>query len=123
VLLQATHFYEVVEYKMGWSNLLLRKQLFKAFDLEGHGDITFTEFCEGYSTMLRGTVPELQEFAWRVYHIQGDSNLLSLTDVSALIISAPFSPPSALLPLIILLLFLCSSAPLLCSHLSFFNTS
>ena len=81
-LLQATHFYEVVEYEMGWSNLLLRKQLFKAFDLEGHGDITFTEFCEGYSTMLRGTVPELQEFAWRVYHIQGDADLMSLTDVS-----------------------------------------
>ena len=80
--MQATHFYEVVEYEMGWSNLLLRKQLFKAFDLEGHGDITFTEFCEGYSTMLRGTVPELQEFAWRVYHIQGDADLMSLTDVS-----------------------------------------
>lgn len=66
---------------MGWSNLLLRKQLFKAFDLEGHGDITFTDFCEGYSTMLRGTVPELLEFAWRVYHIQGDPNLMSLTDM------------------------------------------
>lgn len=84
---QATHFYEVVEYEMGWTNLLLRKQLFKAFDLEGHGDITFTEFCEGYSTMLRGTVPELLEFAWRVYHVQGDANLLSLTDVS------PLAPP------------------------------
>ena len=67
---------------MGWSNLLLRKQLFKAFDLENHGDLTFTEFCEGYSTMLRGTVPELLEFAWRVYHIQGNPNVLSLTDVS-----------------------------------------
>jgi hypothetical protein len=30
-----------------------------------HGDINFTEFCEGYSAMLRGTVPELLDFSWR----------------------------------------------------------
>ena len=62
---QANHFYDIIENEMGWSNLLLRKQLFKAFDLDGHGDINFTEFCEGYSAMLRGTVPELLDFAWR----------------------------------------------------------
>ena len=79
--LQATSFYEIVEKEMGWSNLLLRKQLFKAFDFDGHGDINFIEFCEGYSTMLRGTVPELLEFTWRLYHVQGPPDLLSLTDV------------------------------------------
>jgi Ca2+-binding EF-hand superfamily protein len=67
---QASHFYEIVEAEMGWDNLLLRKQLFRAFDFDGHGDINFTEFAEGYSTMLRGTVPEMLEFAWRMYHIQ-----------------------------------------------------
>jgi len=66
---------------MGWDNLLLRKQLFRAFDFDGHGDINFTEFAEGYSTMLRGTVPEMLEFAWRMYHIQGPPELLALTDV------------------------------------------
>ena len=78
---QASHFYEIVESEMGWSNLLLRKQLFKAFDFDRHGDINFTEFAEGYSTMLRGTVPEMLEFAWRMYHIQGPPDLLALTDV------------------------------------------
>eukprot|EP00240_Pyramimonas_obovata_P000249 CAMPEP_0118927864 /NCGR_PEP_ID=MMETSP1169-20130426/5244_1 /TAXON_ID=36882 /ORGANISM="Pyramimonas obovata, Strain CCMP722" /LENGTH=1671 /DNA_ID=CAMNT_0006869721 /DNA_START=246 /DNA_END=5258 /DNA_ORIENTATION=- len=79
--LSASHFYEVVEAEMGWTNLLLRKQLFKAFDFDNHGDINFTEFAEGYSTVLRGTVPEMLEFAWRVYHIQGPPDLLALTDV------------------------------------------
>ncbi|KAK3274842.1 hypothetical protein CYMTET_16981 [Cymbomonas tetramitiformis] len=79
--LQASHFYEIIEAEMGWSNLLLRKQLFKAFDFDALGDINFTEFAEGYSTMLRGTVPEMLEFAWRVYHIQGPMDLLALTDV------------------------------------------
>mmetsp|Transcript_19877 Transcript_19877/g.64680 ORF Transcript_19877/g.64680 Transcript_19877/m.64680 type:complete len:1695 (-) Transcript_19877:99-5183(-) len=79
--LQASHFLEIVENEMGWTNLLLRKQLFKAFDCDGHGDINFTEFCEGYSTMLRGTVPELLEFAWRLYHISGPPDAISLTDV------------------------------------------
>jgi hypothetical protein len=32
--------------------------------------------------VLRGTVPEMLEFAWRVYHIQGPADLLALTDVS-----------------------------------------
>lgn len=67
---------------MGWSNLLLRKQLFKAFDLDGHGDINFTEFCEGYSAMLRGTVPELLDFAWRVYKVSGGNpDQMPLSDV------------------------------------------
>mmetsp|Transcript_8387 Transcript_8387/g.15900 ORF Transcript_8387/g.15900 Transcript_8387/m.15900 type:complete len:1684 (-) Transcript_8387:1295-6346(-) len=79
--LQASHFYEIIEAEMGWGNLLLRKQLFKAFDFDRHGDINFTEFAEGYSTMLRGTVPEMLEFAWRMYHIQGLPDLMALTDV------------------------------------------
>lgn len=32
---------------MGWNNLLLRKQLFMAFDTNGNGEVTFREFCEG----------------------------------------------------------------------------
>jgi len=32
---QSNHFYDIIENEMGWSNLLLRKQLFKAFDLDG----------------------------------------------------------------------------------------
>ena len=66
---------------MGWTNLLLRKQLFKAFDLDGHGDVNLTEFCEGYSAMLRGTVPELLDFAWRVYKVSGGADTIHLSDV------------------------------------------
>jgi ankyrin repeat protein len=46
------------------------------------GDINFTEFCEGYSAMLRGTVPELLDFAWRVYKVSGGTaDLIPLSDV------------------------------------------
>lgn len=44
--LQGTHFYEIVSSEMGWSNLLLRKQLFAAFDRDGKGDINFEEVRE-----------------------------------------------------------------------------
>ena len=60
---------------MGWNNLLLRKQLFMAFDTNGSGEVTFREFCEGYSTLLRGTVPQLLEFAWRVFNVSGQLEL------------------------------------------------
>jgi hypothetical protein len=40
---QANHFYDIIENEMGWSNLLLRKQLFKAFDLDGHGGAVHVE--------------------------------------------------------------------------------
>lgn len=78
---QSTQFYEVVEQELGWTNLVLRKQLFKAFDLDGHGDVDFREFCEAYSVMLRGTVPELLDFAWRVYHMQGPEDRLAVDDM------------------------------------------
>ena len=79
--LKATHFYEVVESELGWTNLLLRKQLFKAFDVLERGEVSFEEFCEGYSTMLRGTVPELLEFAWRLYHVTGPKERLQPRDL------------------------------------------
>eukprot|EP00899_Mesostigma_viride_P006767 jgi/Mesvir1/16091/Mv08385-RA.1 len=67
--LQEMQFIENLEVELGWSSLMLRKQLFAAFDVDAHGDITFEEFVRGYSTMLRGTVPELLDFVWRVYHV------------------------------------------------------
>ena len=67
--LQGTQFYDVVSNEMGWSNLLLRKQLFQAFDREGRGELDFRAFAQGYSAMLRGTVPELVEFSWRLYKV------------------------------------------------------
>lgn len=66
---------------MGWSNLLLRKQLFSAFDRSGRGDINFEEFAMGYSALLRGTVPELLDFAWRLYHVEGPQDLVSVADM------------------------------------------
>lgn len=70
-----------MEQELGWTNLVLRKQLFKAFDLDGHGDVDFREFCEAYSVMLRGTVPELLDFAWRVYHMQGSPDRVRIDDM------------------------------------------
>ncbi|CAG9463280.1 unnamed protein product [Pedinophyceae sp. YPF-701] len=79
--LQGTQFYQIVEQELGWTNLLLRKQLFRAFDIDNQGDVDFREFAEAYAIMLRGTVPELLDFAWRVYHVQGPPDQLSLTDI------------------------------------------
>ena len=64
--------------ELGWANPLLLKQFFRAFDVEKRGEITFPEFAEGYSAMLRGTVPELLAFAWRVYHCSGPAELLAV---------------------------------------------
>jgi len=79
--LQAVQFYQVVEEELGWTDPTLRKQLFRAFDLDGLGDVDFREFCEAYSVMLRGTVPELLDFAWRVYHIGGPPDRLRVDDI------------------------------------------
>ena len=46
-----------------------------AFDTNGNGEVTFLEFCVGYSTLLRGTVPQLLEFAWRVFNVSGQLEL------------------------------------------------
>lgn len=67
--------------ELGWANPLLLKQFFRAFDVEKRGEITFPEFAEGYSAMLRGTVPELLAFAWRVYHCSGPAELLAVRDM------------------------------------------
>lgn len=40
-----------------------------------------SQFAMGYSAMLRGTVPELLEFGWRLYHCQGPSDLLAVSDI------------------------------------------
>jgi len=79
--LQAGHFCDIVGAEMGWTNTLLRKQLFRAFDQDGHGDITFLEFVQGYSVMIRGNVGDMINFAWDVYHITGPKDALAITDL------------------------------------------
>ena len=51
--------------------------------------------------MLRGTVPELIDFAWRMFHVSASPDTLALADVRA----------SCLIPFPFLLLPLCAPLP------------
>eukprot|EP00898_Chlorokybus_atmophyticus_P007772 jgi/Chlat1/7997/Chrsp7S07776 len=91
----------MVQAEMGWTNALLRRQLWKAFDVQGVGEIGFKDFAKGYSTLVRGTVPELVAFAWRMYHLSGDDDLLqpaNLYIILKLAMSAQHSTPSTSTP-------------------------
>nr|CAB3241162.1 calaxin [Phallusia mammillata] len=65
-------FREILHRKFNMTDDILMDRVFKAFDKDSDSIISMSEWVEGLSIFLRGTVEEKTDYAFNVYDLNGD---------------------------------------------------